>query len=284
MNRFLDRLAYAAVILAFVYASVSWLQFPADGETRRPAVRFAAPVPGVSAPAAPPDAPAVIVEVPETQPSTGTAFAVGEGWWLTARHVADGCDAVGLATAPGRAVQARQVVLHPGADLALLSLGLDTAPLRFAAEPWRRGEDGYAVGYPQGAPGDVHATLIGPARLRSVGRYRTDEPILAWAERRRVPDRLPALGGLSGGPLFNARGEVVGVLVAASQRRGRVMTTDPGTASWLLEQAGVDSGRGTPAADFAAANFVRRGDSLRGGRRVAKVVCHVERPRRRRPW
>ncbi len=281
MNRFLDRLAYLAAALALLYAGASHLQVPHGEDARRPPVRFAAPPPGLRAPAAAPDARVVTIEVPEKQPSTGTAFAVGGGWWLTARHVADGCDAVGLVTAPRRAAKARQVVLHPGADLALLSVNLDPEPFPFVDAPPRRGQDGFAVGYPQGAPGDVHAQLMGRARLRSVGRYRTDEPILAWAERRRVPDRLPALGGLSGGPMFNGRGEVIGALVAASERRGRVMTSDPSSVRWLLAQAGLAPDPEARTVDLAAGNFVGQGDDLRGDLRVAKVVCDVRSPSRR---
>ncbi len=282
MNRFLDRLAYLAAILALLYAGASHLRFPEGEDARRPAVRFAAPPPDSRPPAAAPGAPVLTIEVPEKRPSTGTAFAIGGGWWLTARHVADGCDSVGLVTAPRRAARARRVVLHPDADLALLSADLDPEPLPLATASLRRGQDGFAIGYPQGAPGDVHARFMGRARLRSVGRYRTDEPILAWAERRRVPDRLPALGGLSGGPMLDERGAAIGVTVAASERRGRVMTSDPASIRWLLAEAGVAPDPDAQAAVFAAGNFTGRGDELRKDLRVAKVVCDVRGPYRRR--
>lgn len=282
MNRFLDRLAYLAAFLALLYASSSYLQFPQQEEERRPSVRFAAPPPNLRGPAVAPGAPVVTIEVPEKQPSTGTAFAIGGGWWLTARHVADGCDAVGLVTAPRRATRAQQVVIHPSADIALLSLRLDPEPFPFLTDTLRRGQDGFAIGFPQGSPGDVHAQLIGRIRLKSVGRYRTDEPILAWAERRRVPDHLPALGGLSGGPMFNDRGQIIGVLVAASERRGRVMTSDPSSVRWLLDQAGLMPDPNARTIDLAVSNFVGQGDDLREDLRVAKVICDVRRPSRRR--
>ena len=282
MNRFLDRLAYLAAILTLLYAGSSYLQFPHEEESRRPSVRFAAPPPNSRGPVVSPNAQVVTIEVPDKQPSTGTAFAIGDGWWLTARHVADGCDAVGLVTAPRRAQRAQQVVLHPNADLALLSARLDAVPLPFLAEKLRRGQNGFAVGFPQGSPGDVHAQLMGRGRMRSVGRYRTDEPILAWAEQRRVPDRLPALGGLSGGPMLDERGKVIGVLVAASERRGRVMTSDPSSISWLLDETGVQLDTNASPLELAADNFVSQGDGLREDLRVAKVICEVRRPSRRR--
>lgn len=282
MNRFFDKLAYLAAILALLYASSSYLQFPQQDETRRPSVRYAEPPIESRGTVVAPGAPVVTIEVPEKQPSSGTAFAIGAGWWLTARHVADGCDAIGLVTGPRRAARAQQIVLHPTADLALLSLSLDPEPFPFLNEALRRGQDGFAIGYPQGSPGDVHAQLMGRARMKSVGRYRTDEPILAWAEHRRIPDSLPALGGLSGGPMFNDRGEVVGVLVAASERRGRVMTSDPSSVRWLLDQAGLAPDPNAQSIDLAVGNFVGLGDELREDFRVAKVICDVKRPSRRR--
>jgi serine protease Do len=33
----------------------------------------------------------------------GSAFAISQdGWWLTARHVVDGCEAIGLIVSPRR--------------------------------------------------------------------------------------------------------------------------------------------------------------------------------------
>ena len=283
MNRFFDRLAYLAVLFALIYASSSYLQFPQQEEAgRRPSVRFAEPPPESRGPAIAPGAQVVTIQVPEKQPSTGTAFAIGGGWWLTARHVADGCDAIGLVTGPRQAARAQQVVIHPNADLALLSLRLDPEPFPFLTEALHRGQDGFVIGYPQGSPGDVHAQLMGRVRLKSVGRYRTDEPILAWAERRRVPDSLPALGGLSGGPMFNERGQIIGVLVAASERRGRVMTSDPSSVRWLLDQAGLRPDPNARTIDLAVSNFVGQGNDLREDFRVAKVICNVKRSSRRR--
>ena len=282
MSRLLDRLAYLAAIIALLYASSSYLRFPPDEASRRPSVRYAEVVPDMRAPVVAPRVHVVTIQVPEKQPSTGTAFAIGEGWWLTARHVADGCDAIGLVTSPRQAVRAQQVVIHPNADLALLSLRLDPEPFAFLNESLQQGQDGFAIGYPQGSPGDVHAQLMGRVRMKSVGRYRTNEPILAWAERGRVPNSLPALGGLSGGPMFNERGQVIGVLVAASERRGRVMTSDPTSVRWLMDQAGLIPDPNARPIDLGVNNFVEQGDELRDDLRVAKVLCDVRQPSRRR--
>jgi serine protease Do len=47
--------------------------------------------------------PAVLVEVGPVASGMGSAFAISQdGWWLTARHVVDGCEAIGLIVSPRR--------------------------------------------------------------------------------------------------------------------------------------------------------------------------------------
>ena len=127
----------------------------------------------------------------------------------------------------------------------------------------------------------VHANLLGRVRLRSRGRYNFEEAALYWAERQRVPAELRALGGLSGGPMLDDQGRVVGVLVAASQRRGRVTTTHPYTAARLLNEEGVVPAGGARRR-LSAGNFSRVGERLRRDLVVAKVFCQAQR-RLRRP-
>ena len=81
--------------------------------------------------------------------------------------------------------------------------------------------------------------------------------------------------------MLNEKGEVIGVLVAASERRGRVMTSDPATVRWLLDHAGLTPSPNARTMDLAVWNFVGEGDHLRGDLRIAKVICDVKRPSRR---
>jgi S1-C subfamily serine protease len=225
----------------------------------------------------------LVVDAGKKASSSGTAFALGGGWWLTARHVVDGCTVVGLLTGPRRGVRARAVHLHPSADAALLRVPLKSVPFKMASAPIRRGQIGFSIGYPQGGPGEVFANLIGRKRLRTRGRFHNEEPALVWAEKRRVPSSLPALGGLSGGPMFNADGSVVGILVAASERRGRVITAAPVTITELLARNGVTGQvrRGVGALNLSPGNFSKIGDQLRARHRIAKVLCRVGEKRRR---
>ena len=279
----MNRLTYLIAVLAVLFGAVNALLDGGDGP-RRPPQAIVPPFPQRQDPGvAGPRGPVIEVDVGDKSSSTGTAFAISsDGWWLSARHVADGCDDLWIQTAPRKGLRAMEVYLHPNADLALLRTRAGRAPLSLAMEAPARGQDGFSLGYPQGQPGEVHARVMGQARLKSVGRYRSNEPVVAWAEVDRRPNSLPALGGLSGGPMLDDQGRVVGVLVASSKRRGRVMTTSQTSIHDLLAQypaAQASPGAGIRPID--GANYAALGDALRRELTVAKVICQVRRTRRR---
>jgi|AP95_1055475.scaffolds.fasta_scaffold34956_1 S1-C subfamily serine protease len=216
----------------------------------------------------------------------GTAFAVrDDGIWITARHVVDGCDRVGLVVERGRAIEVQRVQVHPRADIAVLWVKRRAPALSIATAVLRERQAGFHFGFPQGEPGQVTSTLLGRRNMRTTGRYRQTEPVIAWAERRRVPG-TEQLGGISGGPAINAAGEIIGVTVAASQRRGRVYTTAPATLAAMLQMAGIQA-QGSPSARLntegpKSSNFVQYGTALRRQLTVARVVCRVKKSGRRR--
>ena len=256
-------------------------------DERRPDPRGFAPGHAVPAPAHP-DEPTIVVTIEERkQNSTGTAFSVDRsGVWITARHVTDGCDTVALQPHDGRPVRARRVDAHGFADISVLWTRGGAAAMPLARPRPQEGQDGYSFGFPKGLPGDVHGQVIGRGRMLSRGRYRTAEPVVAWAHVRRVPDRGPYLGGISGGPWVNSDGEVVGVHVAGSKRRGRSFSTTLGTLRRALADSGVRptaESRARPAASrLSPRGFAGYGDDLRRQTTVAKVLCLVgERWRRR---
>jgi len=274
MNRFI----YLLALLSALYGIVTAIMSAQEG-LRRPREVASVPPP----PRAGPNDPVIEIEVGTKGSSTGTAFAITDnGWWLTARHVAHGCDAIWIQTGPRKGLRVQEIHFHPNADLALLRTQAGRVPLGLSSATPSRGDDGYSLGYPQGRPGDVHARAIGRARMKSVGRYHINEPILAWAEIKRRPHDLPALGGLSGGPMLDGRGHVAGVLVASSKRRGRVMTATQSSIQELLTQ--VPQAQSTPGAlthPINAKSFTARGQTLRQKLTITKVICKVRQTRRR---
>ena len=216
-----------------------------------------------------------IADEERRQDSQGTAFAVGtNGLWLTAEHVVRGCARIGLATGPGQAQRVVEVHQSPSADAALIADGMPgPIGLALAATAPLPGARGYHMGYPAGEPAIVESELIGPGNaVRGSGR---SEAVLAWAEIDRFPDFDHTLGGISGGPTLDSAGQVVGINSAASERRGRVLTTRPG-AGMELVRAVRHSYR--PAAEPPIAGLhdaVRRFRHLSALGAIRPVYCDV---------
>lgn len=239
---------------------------------------------GPKLPAASSRDPLFEIETGEKGNSTGTAFTIrNDGIWLTARHVVDGCDQVGLIVAPRRAVKVSRTLSHPRADMAVLWTSRGAPAISISDEPLRVRQQGFHFGFPQSEPGQVSSRLLGRRNMRSTGRYRHTEPVVAWAEQSRSPE-TDTLGGLSGGPVLNEKGEIVGVTVAASKRRGRVMTTARISLDSMLALAAVrPAGHASAGLNVEPANnnFIDYGTALRRQLTVAQVICRVENGTRR---
>jgi hypothetical protein len=69
---------------------------------------------------------------------------------------------------------------------------------------------------------------------------RSVEPGMLWAEVEREPSTNLPLGGISGGPVVNPDGAVIGIAIGASLRRGRVASAAPESVQAVLAQAGLD--------------------------------------------
>ena len=220
----------------------------------------------------------VVEDTGAQQDSTGTAFAIDDdGLWLTARHVVSGCDALGFAV-PGqfRTQRAGQAWIHPHSDMALVQGPKPVAAFELASAPAGRGADAFHIGYPQGRPGDVQSQVIGPVRMITRGRHRSDEPAIAYAEVRRHPSFAGSLGGMSGGPIFNERGQVIGVTVAGNPRRGRIIGTAPRSSADLFEQVKAQPTVARPAAPQIDPNSLPDvGDALRRSAAVSRLHCYV---------
>lgn len=212
---------------------------------------------------------------PEKRNSIGTAFSLDRrGIWMTARHVVDGCARVLIVTKPRTGIRVTQVYIHRGADLAVLRTRGGAPPVRFTDTGLKVGQTGYHFGYPKGKASAVKSTLIGRRRMRSVGRYSVVEPVVAWAEQVRVPDTQGGLGGISGGPAFDANGNIIGVTVAGTKRRGRVYTTALPSVAKALNRAKVSVARGSgDRGAITSRNFASVGAAMRKRLTVALVYC-----------
>lgn len=210
--------------------------------------------------------------------SVGTAFSLdADGIWMTARHVVEGCDRVGLVTGPETAVRVREIWSHPSADLAILSETISRPALISAERLPTVGETGYGVGFPRGQPGDVAGTLMGRATSVALGAERRVEPILVWSEQGRFPSFHGSLAGISGGPLLAADGRVIGVIISGEPRRGRFNTAAPRSLASALNEAALSPSPSEPRFDFTRP--IERGalpdigDRMRATGTVSQVIC-----------
>ncbi len=170
----------------------------------RPAFRppsFGAPPPVRAVPGVPPPAGG------GRGAASGTGFLVAEGRVLTNNHVVEGCARMTARSATGTIAPARVDATDPRRDLALLTVPAGFGPaLPFRdSPPVLRGETVVTYGFP----------LSG---VLSSGPTLTTGDVSAMAGLRDNPLHFqisaPVQPGNSGGPLLDAQGHVIGVVVA----------------------------------------------------------------------
>lgn len=162
---------------------------------------------------------------PARTPEGATAFmGLGSGviidasgWVLTAAHVVQTAEAVAVELANGEEIEARVVASEPLVDLALLKLGRLPARLA-AAKPGDSslveiGEQVFVVGAP-----------LGISQSLSVGHVsgkREANALFGGFEAAELIQTDAAINtGNSGGPMFNLKGEVVGIVSSILSRSG----------------------------------------------------------------
>jgi serine protease Do len=140
------------------------------------------------------------------QMSQGSGFFISsDGYVVTNNHVVRNAVEVQLVTDDGRTLDARVVGTDPRTDLALLKVEGGGFPfVRLSGANPRVGDWVLAVGNPFGLGGTVTAGILS-ARNRDIGSGPYDDYLQIDASVNR---------GNSGGPTFNAAGEVVGVNTA----------------------------------------------------------------------
>ena len=132
-------------------------------------------------------------------------FISADGYIVTNNHVVDHATEVTVTTSDGKTMPAKVIGVDSKTDLALLKAdGKDFPFVTFAGQQPRVGDWVIAVGNPFGLGGTVTAGIVS-ARGRDIGSGPYDDFLQIDA---------PVNHGNSGGPTFNAEGQVVGVNTA----------------------------------------------------------------------
>ena len=206
--------------------------------------------------------------------ASGTAFSVSDaGVWITARHVVGGCRRAAVLVSPDRGVQAK-VVASRGADVAVLITQGGAPPLPLALSyPLIKGQIAFHPGYPRGQAGEAASRYLGGYFLPSAHRGVAPQQVQAWAEVGKTDGLKGSLAGLSGAPVLDAKGQVVGVTLAESPRRGRIYSATRRAIRSALAAAGQKPAVFAQGQPITTDNYGRAADGLRRNLSVAEVVC-----------
>ena len=178
--------------------------------------------------------------VSDTEPRFVTSSGVGsgvlisnDGMVLTAAHVVQAADAVGVVFSDGALIPARVISSAPSADVALIKL--DRVPEKAApaalgnSDKVEVGDEVFVVGAPYGLSHTLTAGHIS-------SRHTPGRELLGNLEKLELFQTDAAINmGNSGGPMFNMDGEIIGVV------------------SHILSQSGGSEGLG-----FAVTSHVAR--------------------------
>jgi len=153
-------------------------------------------------------------QMPEKEKhALGTGFIISkDGYIVTNNHVVDGADEIVVKTSEGEEFTAKAIGSDEKLDLALLKIeakGLTAVNLG-NSDKLRVGDWVVAIGNPFGLEQTVTAGIVS-ARGRVIGSGPYDDFIQTDAAINP---------GNSGGPLFNTKGEVVGINAAIYTRSG----------------------------------------------------------------
>jgi len=146
----------------------------------------------------------------------GTGFIIeAQGLILTNHHVVDGADRIMVRLTDGRNLHATRVGSDPDTDIALIKVE-STRPLPYAvlgdSDSLRVGEWVVAIGNPLAYE---HTVTVGVVSF--IGRKLFDTSL-----DRYIQTDAAINFGNSGGPLINARGEVIGINAAISSRAANI--------------------------------------------------------------
>lgn len=146
----------------------------------------------------------------------GAGVAVGRHEIVTARHLVVGAQSVRVRRADGGEWQAEVVGTDARTDLALLTMTGELEPARLGrAQPMRVGDPVVALGNPFGLGLSLTTGVVAHGARRLV-------PTANGPRVDFVQLSIPLNPGNSGGPIFNADGEVVGVL-AGTHTQGQAI-------------------------------------------------------------
>ena len=230
---------------------------------------------------------------PEAQ-SVGSGFILSaDGYLITNAHVVDNADEVKVNLADRREFKAKVIGVDKRTDVALLKIDATNLPRVTIGDPdkLKVGEWVVAIGKPFGLENTMTAGIVS-----AKGRDLPQENLVPF-----IQTDVAINPGNSGGPLFNLKGEVVGINSMIFSRSGGYMglafaipiDVAMGAVNQLKDKGKVTRGRigvqiqevtkelaeafGLPKAAGALVNSVEKGSPAdKGGVEVDDVILKVD--------
>jgi serine protease Do len=155
-------------------------------------------------------------ELDSPRRGAGTGFIIdADGYILTNHHVIDGAERIMVRLGDGRQLRADAIGADPDTDIALIRIA-GGRPFAFAplgdSDTLRVGEWVLAIGNPLAYE---HTVTVGVVSF--IGRKLFDSSLDQYIQTDAAINF-----GNSGGPLINARGEVIGINAAISSRASNI--------------------------------------------------------------
>jgi serine protease Do len=155
-------------------------------------------------------------ELDSPRRGAGTGFIIdADGHILTNHHVIDGAERIMVRLGDGRQLRADAIGADPDTDIALIKIA-GARPFAFAplgdSDTLRVGEWVLAIGNPLAYE---HTVTVGVVSF--IGRKLFDSSLDQYIQTDAAINF-----GNSGGPLINARGEVIGINAAISSRASNI--------------------------------------------------------------
>ncbi|BEV70556.1 MULTISPECIES: DegQ family serine endoprotease [unclassified Paludibacterium] len=155
-------------------------------------------------------------QAPSDSISFGSGFVISQdGYIMTNAHVVQGGNPIKVVMTDKREFKAKLVGLDKRTDVALLKIDASSLPVVKVGDPdqLKPGEWVAAIGAPFGFENSVTAGIVS-----AKGRSLPDETYVPF-----IQTDVAINPGNSGGPLFNLRGEVVGINSQIYSRSGGFM-------------------------------------------------------------
>jgi len=228
------------------------------------------------------------------QQSVGSGFIISsDGYLITNAHVVDGADEVNIKLSDKREFKAKVIGADKRTDVALLKIEAKDLPKVTIGEPdkLKVGEWVVAIGKPFGLENTMTAGIVS-----AKGRDLPQENLVPYIQSDAAVNP-----GNSGGPLFNLRGEVVGINSMIFSRTGGYMGLSfaipidiaMNTVAQLKEKGKVTRGRigvqiqevsketaeafGLPKPAGALVNSVEKaGPADKGGVEAGDIILKVD--------